>query len=158
MGSYVVSWIEELVNKVLDSIIRDFEVLLRLALEKSLEGLSGGGKNVAEDIEKLWGVKLEHLGGLIKLIEEGGAFNLAATIVEAVRDIRVCLNVSVYEPLVFYLGFPMDSRVLCKALVGLIDRYITYEDLEYRIHERCLAWLRSRVDIIVSRANIYTRR
>jgi len=158
MESYVVSWIEGLVNKVLGGIVRDFEVLLRLALKKSLDGRDGSNKNVTEDIEKLWGVRLEHPGNLVRLIEGGGALNLSAAIVEAVRGIRECLNESVYELVVFYLGFPRDSCVICKASVSPSERYITYEDLEYRVHERCLTWLRSRVDTVISRANIHVRK
>jgi len=158
MGSYVVSWVKGLVNKVLDGIIRDFEVLLRLALKKSLGGRGGSNRNVIEDIEKLWGVKLEHPEDLVRLIEGGGALNLSAAIVEAVRDIRECLNESVYELVVFYLGFPKDSCVICKAFVSPSERYIIYEDLEYRVHERCLTWLRSRVDTVISRANIHARK
>jgi len=156
-GSYEFGWIEGLVRKVLDNIVKDFEALLTLTLRVMLEKHTER-RNLAEEVEKIWGIKLRYAGDLVRLIEEGEAVNLSASMIEAAQSLYECLSNSVYDFVAFYLSFPKDYCVACKAFVSPSERHVIYADLEYVIHEECLTRLRGRVGALISKANEHAKK
>jgi hypothetical protein len=139
------------VHKVLDHIESDFTTLLRLLKE------GRDANSIIQEVEKTWIGGIKYRESLLSTIKEKrkDLERCIEDLLRATREIRECIDVSVVE--VSYLSWREESGhkdvcPVCKSLVSSLElsimtpREYIQKDLAYKVHEKCLEYLKSVIE------------